>query len=162
MMLNSRQGFGIYVLSVIIAMMLSIAPWPDFAKYFNPDWILLVLIYWSLAAPERTGIFNAWFMGLLTDVLTGRLLGEHALAYSLSIYLCIRLHKRLRHFPRFQQALFVLGVLLISQSLLFWAENIHNPALFGAAFWLPVLTGTLCWSSVYGILRKLRFPDMSA
>lgn len=162
MPLNSRQSFSIYVLSVIIAMMLRIAPWPDFIKYFNPDWILLVLIYWSLAAPERVGIFNGWFVGLLTDVLTGRLLGQHALAYAFAIFLCLKLHRRLRHFPMFQQALFVLVVLLLSQSLLFWTDNIRNPPHFEAIFWLPVITGTLCWSSVYSILRKIRFPDVSA
>jgi rod shape-determining protein MreD len=162
MPLNSRQSFNIYVLSVIIAMMLRIAPWPDFAKFLNPDWILLVLIYWSLAVPERIGIFNAWFVGLLTDVLTGRLLGQHALAYAFVIFLCLKLHKRLRRFPMFQQALFVLLALLISQSLLFWTDNIRSPLHYEAAFWLPVITGTLCWSSVYSILRKIRFPNVSA
>lgn len=161
MSLNSRQSFSVYALSLIIAMMLRIAPWPNFAKFFNPDWILLVLIYWSLAVPERVGIFNAWFVGLLTDVLTGRLMGQHALAYSIVIFLCLKLHKRLRRFPMFQQALFVLVALLISQSLLFWTDNIRNPLRYEAAFWLPVITGTLCWSSVYSILRKIRFPDVS-
>ncbi|MGR8933031.1 MAG: rod shape-determining protein MreD [Gammaproteobacteria bacterium] len=159
MPLNSRQSFSVYLLSVIIAMMLRIAPWPDFAKYFNPDWILLVLIYWSLALPERVGIFNAWFVGLLTDVLTGRLLGQHAIAYVIVVFLCIKLHRRLRRFPMFQQAMFVLAALLISQSMLFWTDKIRNPLRYETAFWLPVLTGTLCWSSVYGILRKIRFPD---
>jgi rod shape-determining protein MreD len=161
MPLNRRQSFSIYVLSVVTAMILRIAPWPDFATNLNPDWILLVLIYWSLAVPERVGIFNAWLVGLLTDVLTGRLLGQYALAYSLAIYLCLKFHKRLRRFPMFQQALFVLVALLIAQSLLYWTENIRHPAHLEAAFWLPVITGTLCWSSVYSLLRKIRFPGIS-
>jgi rod shape-determining protein MreD len=139
-------------------MILRIAAWPEFVQNLNPDWILLVLIYWSLAAPEKVGIFNAWFVGLLTDVLTYRMLGQHALAYSLGIYMCLNLHKRLRYFPLFQQALFIFTVLFISQALLFWTENIHRPPRLEAIFWLPVLTGTLSWPLVYTTLRKIRLP----
>jgi rod shape-determining protein MreD len=157
-----RDSFGLYILSVVAAMILRIAPLPEFAKGFNPDWVLLVLIYWSLAVPENVGIFNAWFVGLLTDVLTYRMLGQHALGYSLAIYLCLNLHKRLRRFPLFQQALFILTVLFISQALLFWTENIKRPPRLEAAFWLPVFTGTLSWPLVYTILRKLRVPDIAS
>lgn len=162
MPLNSRQNFIVYVLSLVLAMMLRVAHLPDFIKYFNPDWVLLVLIYWSLAAPEKVGIFNAWFVGLFVDVLTGSLLGQHALAYAVVNFLCLKLHKRLRRFPMFQQALFVLAALLISQSLLFWMQNIRNPSRLDAVFWLPVITGTLCWPAVYSILRRIRFSDVSA
>ncbi|MEY4767510.1 MAG: rod shape-determining protein MreD, partial [Pseudomonadota bacterium] len=64
-------------------MSLRIAPFPQLIRIFNPDWVLLVLIYWTLALPYRRGVLTAWGIGLLTDVLTGRLLGEYALIYAL-------------------------------------------------------------------------------
>ena len=99
MQLNNYTGFFRILLTLILAMCLRIAPLPGVIAVFNPDWVLLTLIYWSLAAPERVGIFHAWTLGLLADVLTGRLLGQYALAYSLVIYICLKLHKRLRQFP---------------------------------------------------------------
>lgn len=157
MSLNSRYSLGFYVLSIIVAMILRILPWPPVLHSLNPDWILLVLIYWILATPDRVGVFNAFLIGLLTDVLTGRLLGQYALAYSLTGYICIKQHKRLRQFPLFQQGLLIFLLLLLSQSLLFWTENIQGPTLFQGSFLLPVLSGTVCWPFVYSLLHNIRF-----
>ncbi len=146
-------GPGRIIMTIVAAMCLRIAPWPAAVVPFNPDWVLLVLIYWGLTLPERVGIFHAWFFGLLTDVLTGRLLGQYALAYSLVIYICLKLHKRLRQFPLLQQELFIFFCLLLSQLLLFLIKNLQNPAQLHAAFWIPVFTGTLFWPVVYFALR---------
>ena len=162
MQLNNYVGFFRVILTLVLAMCLRIAPWPGAMAAFNPDWVLLALIYWSLAIPERVGIFHAWIFGLLTDVLTGRMLGQYALAYPLVIYICLKLHKRLRQFPFLQQGLFIFFCLLLSQLLLFFIKNLQHPAQLHASFWLPVLTGTLCWPLVYGVLsfvslsRRLR------
>lgn len=153
---NYSYGFSRILMTLVIAMGLRIAPWPPVVAAFNPDWVLLVLIYWSLAMPERVGIFHAWTFGLLTDVLTGRLFGQYALAYSLVIYLCLNLHKRLRQFPLIQQALFIFFCLLLSQLLLFLIKNLQHPAQLHGSFWLPVFTGTLCWPLVYTVMRFVR------
>jgi rod shape-determining protein MreD len=153
---NNTFGFGRIILTIVLAMSLRIAPWPGFISSINPDWVLLTLIYWSLAVPERAGIFHAWTFGLLTDVLTGRLFGQYALAYSLVIYICLKLHKRLRQFPVVQQGLFIFFCLLLSQLLLFLIKNLQHPAQLKASFWLPVFTGTLCWPLVFTVLRFVR------
>jgi rod shape-determining protein MreD len=156
MQINNHTVFFRILLTLILAMCLRIAPWPVEMAALNPDWVLLVLIYWSLAMPERVGIFHAWTFGLLTDVLTGRMLGQYALAYSLVIYICLKLHKRLRQFPLLQQGLFIFFCLLLSQLLVFIIKNLQHPAQLHASFWLPVFTGTLCWPLVYGVLRFVR------
>ena len=156
MQMNNSIGFFRIVLTLVLAMCLRILPWTGDMAALNPDWVLLVLIYWSLAVPERVGIFHAWTFGLLTDVLTGRLLGQYALAYALVIYLCLKLHKRLRQFPLLQQGLFIFFCLLLSQLLLFFIKNLQHPAQLHASFWLPVFTGTLAWPLVNGVLRFVR------
>jgi len=156
MQISSRTGFGRVLMSLLLAMCLRIAPWPNPLADINPDWVLLALIYWSLAIPERVGIFHAWTFGLLTDVLTGRLIGQYALAYSLVIYICLKLHKRLRQFPITQQGLFIFFCLLLSQLLLFLIKNVQHPAQLHASFWLPVFSGTLCWPMVFIVLRFVR------
>ncbi|MGR9086873.1 MAG: rod shape-determining protein MreD [Gammaproteobacteria bacterium] len=154
--INKPYGFYRIIFTLALAMALRIVPLPGLVEPFNPDWMLLALIYWSLAVPERVGIFHAWTFGLLTDVLTGKLLGQYALAYSLVIFICLRLHKRLRQFPIAQQALFIFFCLLLSQLLLFFIKNTQHPAQLKPGFWLPVFTGTLCWPLVYTVLRFVR------
>ena len=142
--------------TLVFAMCLRILPLPEGFALLNPDWILLTLIYWSLALPERVGICYAWLFGLLTDVLTGRLFGQYALAYSIIIYLVLYWHRQLRQFPILQQCLFIMGCLFISQALLFWFENIRAPAQLHSSFWIPVVSGTVSWPCVYVLLRAVR------
>jgi rod shape-determining protein MreD len=153
---NTNYGFGRILLTLIIAMALKIIPLSGWFGLINPDWVLLTLIYWSLAVPERVGILHAWSFGLLNDVLTGRLFGQHALAYSLVIYICLSLHRRLRQFPIMQQALFIFFCLLLAQLLLFFIKNIKETAELNPTFWLPVFVGTVCWPFVYTVLRFVR------
>ncbi|MDD2759021.1 MAG: rod shape-determining protein MreD [Methylomonas sp.] len=123
---------------------------------FNPDWIMLALIYWSIALPERCGVFTAFWIGLVTDVLTGHLLGQYALIYALISYLSIKQYRRLRQFPLPQQCLFVLFCLLCGQSLLFGMESMQAPNRLPLSFWYPAFSGTLAWPLVFLILRKIR------
>ena len=152
---KDHNSIRIFV-TLIIAMCFRILPLPESLALLNPDWVLLVLMYWSVAIPERVGISYAWVFGILTDVLTGRLFGQYALAYSLIIYLCLIWHRRLRQFPITQQSGFVFGCLLISQLLLFWFENLKSPATLHGVFWLPVLSGTASWFIVYHIMRLVQ------
>jgi rod shape-determining protein MreD len=152
---NEHSSVRIFV-TLIIAMCLRIAPLPESLASLNPDWVLLVLMYWSLAIPERVGISYAWFFGILTDVLMGRLFGQYALSYSLIIYMVLIWHRQLRQFPLPQQSVFVFGCLLISQLLLFWFENLKAPAQLHGSFWLPVLSGTASWFVVYYVMRFVR------
>ena len=153
---NSPSALLVVAASLILAMALRILPLPDGLFVFNPDWVLLFLIYWNMAIPERVGVGSAWLVGLLTDTLTGRMLGQHALAYAVVAYCCIRLHRQLRLYPIPQQAMSTLLFLLLSQLLIFWTQNIRGSNAIGAAYWLPSLTGAFFWPMVFVTLRHVR------
>ncbi len=152
---NRVQNNKGYFITLFIAMSLNILPLPTDIQSLNPDWVLLVLIFWTLEAPERVGVFNAWVLGILVDVLTGRLLGMHGLIYALINYACLKFHRRLRHYPIVQQTLFIFFCLLLSQVLVFWIESIQGATGLTWNFWLPVITGTFCWPFVYSGLRMM-------
>lgn len=148
-----------YFVTILLSMALKIMPLPALFINLNPDWVLLALIYWTLAIPEKIGVFNAWVVGLLVDVLTGRLLGQHALVYALISFVCLKSHKRLRQYLLPQQSLFVFIALLFSQMLIFWIENIRSPTDFSSAFMLPIIVGTVFWPGVYYLLRFIRILE---
>ncbi len=135
---------------------LRIAPLSHLLSIVNPDWILLALIHWTLRQPYQHGVFTAWTVGLLTDVLTGRVLGEYALIYALISYFCIAGHKRLRQYPLIQQSMYIFICLLIAQLMVFVIESTQSPNRFSALYWTPVLTGTLAWAVLHKLLRVLR------
>ena len=69
----------IYV-SLMVALILMILPLPDWAQMYRPNWMALVLIYWSMALPQRVGLWFAFFCGIVLDTSLGTLLGQHTLA----------------------------------------------------------------------------------
>ncbi len=154
-MSNSYSVLRIFS-TLLIAMCLRILPLSSAAAPFNPDWVLLVLIYWSLAIPERVGIAHAWVMGIFVDVLLGRHFGQNALIYAIIIYTCLAWHRQLRQFPVVQQSAFIFLCLLFSQLLLFWFKNVYAVGQNGGGFWLPILSGTLLWPFIYQLMRSIR------
>ncbi len=151
----ARRGWVIAV-TLLIALALAPLPLPETAARWWPDWVALTLIYWCLALPQRVGVGSAWLTGLLLDALTGTLLGQHALALGVVAYLTLKLHQRIRIFPRWQQALSVLLLLALNQLLQLWVYGITGHPTRGWAYWAPSLAGLLAWTPIYHGLRALR------
>ncbi len=144
-------------LSLTLALVLCLLAWPTSIAMFNPDWVLLVMMYWCLTNPERFGVGLAWLTGLWVDAATGQLLGQHGLIYSLIAYICVRFHTHLRVFPLLQQLAFVLLFLLFSQLVMFFIEILQGRPPFSWTYWLPSLTGTFAWPLVLAACSALKW-----
>ena len=68
------------IFSLLLAMMLAIFPLPGWLNLLRPLWVVMVLMYLVLLMPQHMSVGWAWIIGLLLDVLTGTVLGEHAIA----------------------------------------------------------------------------------
>ena len=137
---------GLWVLlSLILAMILRILPWSPPLSAFNPDWVALILLFWTLTLPERLGIFRAWLIGLLVDALTARHLGQHALAYSVMAYLSLSGRSSLIVLRKPVQMLWILGLLLLGQTLILWTQPAALAPDFQLSYWYPSLIGALIW-----------------
>jgi len=146
------------VASLIVALLLTIMPLPAAAAPFRPDWIALVLIYWSMMLPRNYSVGTAWVTGLLLDVAHGTLLGQHALALVAVVYLTSRFHLLMRVFPMSQLTLTVLVLLTVYQFLLFWINGVAGVDGPAASYWGPVLSGTLLWPLIAIALSSAARP----
>lgn len=148
---------GVIVLfTLLIALMASIMPMPLNADAFRPDWVLIVLMYWCMALPGRVNIITAWIMGFLLDVLLGSVLGVHAAAMAISIYIIIENHQKIRNFSIWQQAL-ITGVLAALYHLVvFWLQRFLIDVVFLPSYLYPVITTIVLWPWVFYLLRKVR------
>lgn len=102
-------------LSLIVAFLLNLLPWGQWVGV--PDFVALVLVFWSIHEPRKIGISIAFMMGVLMDVNEASLLGENALAYTLLSYFSIMIHRRVLWFPVGTQALHILPLLLLTQTV---------------------------------------------
>ncbi len=156
MMHGRHRGGSVILVTLLIALALVIFPLPGWAKDFRPQWATLTLIYWCIALPQRVGVFTGWTVGLALDVLTGTLLGQHALGLSLVAFLALKLHQRIRVFPIWQQAMIVFLLLLVERLFSLWvmgAVHLPPPPLW---YWVPPFVGMLLWPWIFAILRAVR------
>jgi rod shape-determining protein MreD len=143
MRLAKHHGGMVILITFIIALILTIMPLPEWLRYVRPDWAGLVLIYWCLALPDRVGVSTGWLTGLLVDLLTGTLLGQHALSL-------------VRLYPIWQQALTVLVLLVVHQLLSLWINRIIGRSGAPWYVWIPAVSSMLIWPLVFPLLRGLR------
>jgi len=146
------QGGSVIVITIIIAMLLMLVPIPDDLRFARPEWVLMTLIYWAMALPQRVGVGYAWCIGLLIDLLMGGSLGVEAFSYAFVIYLILRFHLQLRQYPLWQQALSIMTfVLVVNIPSVLMTSNFDNWNV-----WLPAVTTTVLWPIVYAFLRAVR------
>lgn len=155
MTLNNRARLVIG-LTFVVAFILVSLPGPAWLDQFRPDWVALVLIYWCLATPERVGVGIGWLSGLMLDVLFGSLLGQQAFAKTLIAFLTVKLHLRIRAYPRWQQAAMILLLLFLNQLLIYWLRDLVGTAPVQTGFWSTAIVGMVMWPWVFVLLRKVR------
>lgn len=150
------------LLSIIVALMLTLAPMPDWAAPFRPDWVALTLIFWSMNLPNNYSVGHAWFIGIVLDVANGTLLGQHAMALTLIIYLTVKLHLQLRVYPVSQMALTIIPMLAIYHFILFWVNGVAGIQAPLVTYWGPVLTDALLWPIATMVLRTVPYRGRSS
>ena len=151
-MSDGRIGRPRITATVIVALIFAIAPLPQAIAPARPDLLLLLVIYWSLSAPRMAGLTFAWLCGLAIDLLTGVLLGQHALAFVLVAFLTHKFQLRIRIFPIWQQTVTVLFLLALYQFVVFWIDGIIGDPVTTWRRWIPVFTGALLWPLVVAVL----------
>ena len=112
-----------------------------------PSMLALVLVFWNVFQPRRVGIALAWLLGIVMDVHSGALLGQHALAYSILSYGAIALHRRLlwysitgqalQLFPLFLLANVVVMLISLSMSGITPVWSYLVSPIFTALCWIP-------------------------
>lgn len=132
-------------LTLIVAFMLYLLPWAGFGLLIRPDFVLLALLYWMLRAPHLCNVGTAWMMGLLIDVASGSFFGQYALAYSVTAFFALYYQRRLVLFSAWQQAGYVMLLLLTSQIVLLVIKLMAGNALPGWSYFLSSLSGVLLW-----------------
>lgn len=133
------------IVCIVVALMLTIAPAPNWASPFRPDWVALTLIYWAMMAPRTYSVGTAWMVGIVLDVAQGTLLGQHAIALCFVVYITVKFHLQLRVFPASQMSATVFAILAFYQFILFWINGVAGVNAPAVTYWGPVITGALIW-----------------
>lgn len=150
------HNFFAITTTILIAVILTLLPMPDWTVWLRPAWVLMVLIYWAMMTPYQVSVGTAWITGLIMDLLNGTLLGEHALAYTIVIYIVARMHIRLRMYPMLQQGLSIFSFVMIYLFTLYCIQGFIGQLPGSHLYWLSAMTSTLLWPWLFVVMRDYR------
>jgi len=157
---NPGNGGWVIGLSLIIAMMLGVVhlpeSWPAWLGWLRPNWLLLVIFFWVIEVPHRTGLLAVWVLGLLVDVLYADPLGLNAFLLAAVTYIAWRFCERFRMYSVLQQCgivfLLVLGLELVSVFII----GLGSERVWGWQVVLTAVMSMLAWPFVFLLLLRIR------
>jgi rod shape-determining protein MreD len=145
-------SLGLVFFSFVAAYLLMLLPWSGTWLAARPDFLLLVLLFWALHQPNSIGQGVAFLAGLLMDVSDSMLLGQHALAYVIAVFIAQVFRVRILAFHIPEQTLHVLGITVAATCVMLALNVLLGSDFPGLAYFAsPVITAIL-WGPVNWIL----------
>lgn len=144
-----------------LALLCQLFPWAGQGIIFRPDFMLVALLYWLLRAPHLCNIGTAWAVGLLLDLATGSLLGQHALALTLTAFIALSFQRRLVLFSPMQVVMYVLSLLIFARATIMILKLFSGHEAPNLHYFWPVITGVFLWllmRSVFGAIATPKAP----
>lgn len=138
-------------LSLLAAYICILFPWSGMALSLRPDFMLLVILFWLLRAPNLCNVGTAWFMGLFMDLAMGGFFGQCALAYAITAFFAVIYQRRLVLFSKTQQLVYVFLLLLLSQLVLLVLKTFTGTEPVTWSYFLPSVTGAVLWQLAVGL-----------
>ncbi len=153
-MLNFRN-YGVIYSSFFIALILSILQLPIFLSIFRPDWVLLTLIYWTLAMPDKIGSFHAFILGLLLDLLLGSTIGMHAILLPCFSYVVATNFQKIRCFSMIKTTMVVGFLVFLNEIFLYGISLSQQNIVFHDYYFWGVFTSMLIWPWFFLFMRAM-------
>ncbi|MEY3201719.1 MAG: hypothetical protein RIR70_1269, partial [Pseudomonadota bacterium] len=145
-------------LSFIVAVTLNCLPLGRFSAL--PDWVALTLAFWCVREPYRVGMTTAFLLGVIMDVASATVMGQHSLAYVILAYGASVLSRRILWFPLLQQAMHVLPLLFLTQLVMVLARMLSGAAFPGWLYFMSSIVGALMWTPLTYVLLLPQFQPV--
>jgi len=145
--------------SLLAALMLGMLPIGR--TPWMPDFLALVVVFWSVHQPLRIGVGAAFMFGLAMDVHQASLLGQHALAYTALSFFAITIHRRLLWFTVPSQALQVFPVFAAMHAISILIRIVAGANFPGWDIVLAPVLEAMLWpvASIVLLAPQRRAPD---
>ncbi|WP_296244649.1 MULTISPECIES: rod shape-determining protein MreD [unclassified Psychrobacter] len=144
---------ALIILSFIVASSLSVYPLSPSMATLRPMIMIMVLIFWLLFQPRYIGIFSAFIIGIIADLLMDTHLGQQAFA-AVTVALVIKITSiYIRQLNTISAWLIAsLGLIVFQVSL--WILQLFIQNTFVAQSALSLLMSIISWPLVLLALRK--------
>jgi rod shape-determining protein MreD len=154
---NSEHPTGLLltaiVLSFIVSSSLNVYPLSSYMAALRPAVMIMVLIFWLLFQPRYVGIFTAFVIGLVADLLMDTRLGQQAFA-AVVVALVIKMTSIYIKQLNVGSAWFIATLGLVVFQLTLWMLQLIMQNIFVAQSGLSLLVSIISWPLVLLALRR--------
>ena len=154
--MNKAQAIWVIYVTLSVGLIFMLIPLPMEWRIIRPDALALALFYWVLALPHRVGIFTAFFVGLMQDLVEGSPLGLSSPGLMLATGLLLLNYQRVRQYDLLLQCLVILALLSVSAGIEQWLRSGTELPLAPSGAILGLLFSVLCWVPTRTVLRRFR------
>ncbi|UJP05105.1 MAG: rod shape-determining protein MreD [Nitrosomonas sp.] len=148
----------VIAVSLVAALILNLMPLQGDFLVLRPDFVAIALAYWNVNHPYKIGMLIAFFLGLMMDVGDAGILGQHALAYCVIVYLTSVFGRRLRLFNAVRQAPQIGLILFMMQTVMVLIAISTGSPSPEWHYFLATVTGALLWVPASVMLTTLQKP----
>ncbi len=148
-------SFSTMLVTMLIALVFQLYPWSGSGIIVRPDFLLVVTIYWLLRAPNFCNIGLAWLAGLLVDLSTGSLMGQHSLSFALTAFVGLAYQRRLVLFNQWQMLSYVLFLFVLHRLIILVLKLFAGNQAPDWTYILPILSSLLLWKLMVVIFGDL-------
>lgn len=144
------------LLSLSLALIFNIFPLSHLADHLRPEFVCLMVLYWTCAAPQRLGIAFAFTVGLVQSFIEANVWGGYSLALCVSSYLCLKNLVRFRNYSLLHQSLWLFVWVFIHQIVVSWVQGLSG---YDISLWSQLASAVstaLCWPFCFIFFNWLR------
>ena len=145
-------SIGLIFFSFVVAYLFMVLPWSGTWLLSRPDFVLLVVLFWTLHQPRSIGQGVAFFVGLLMDVSDSMLLGQHALAYVIAVFGAQIFRVRILAFHIPEQTLHILGITVLASCVMLTLNVLLGADLPGFGYFVSPVVTAMLWGPVNWLL----------
>ncbi len=146
----------IIITSFIVALLLAVYPLQVDWRWWRPEFIALLVIYWSMYTPHNFGIAAAWGVGLVQDLVEICPLGQNSLGLIVVAYICHLSYQRIRNYALWQQAMWVFVLVGIYQLFGNWVGGLVDEGVESPIFLLSAIVSGFMWPLIVVLLQRIR------
>lgn len=141
--------------SFLFAFLLVVMPLSEDLRWWRPEFVVLLTIYWCLYSPQYFGLTSALFVGLCQDVLELTPLGFNALNMLVIAYICHLVYQRIINYRLWHQALWVFVLVGIFQLFANWLGGFFGNSSPTPIFLVTAVLSGLLWPLLVVLMRRV-------
>lgn len=149
------HSYMVILASFAVALVLAVYPLPLECRWWRPEFVLLVAIFWISVFPLTISLFFLCFVGLYQDLLEGVPFGQHSLSLVIVAYICILSYQRVRNFAIWKEAGWIFVLVGLAQLPGNWVQSMSGRPMSGLVFLAPAFSSALVWPLVKMLLDRV-------